>query len=40
MQTEVDAVLDGRVARHTDVARLGCTTRVLTEALRLYPQRG
>jgi cytochrome P450 len=37
MQTEVDAVLDGRVARHTDVARLGCTTRVLTEALRLYP---
>jgi cytochrome P450 len=37
VHTEVDAVLDGRVARHTDVARLDCTTRVLTETLRLYP---
>jgi cytochrome P450 len=37
LQTEVDAVLGGRVAGHDDVARLDYTTRVLTETLRLYP---
>ncbi len=37
VHTEVDTVLNGRVARHEDVARLGYTARVLTEALRLYP---
>ena len=37
LQTEVDAVLGGRVAGYDDVARLDYTTRVLTETLRLYP---
>jgi pentalenene oxygenase len=36
LQTEVDAVLGGRVAGHADVTHLDYTTRVLTETLRLY----
>ncbi|MFI0777116.1 cytochrome P450 [Streptomyces sp. NPDC021212] len=34
---EVDRVLDGRSAQWSDAARLPYTSRVLTEALRLYP---
>jgi cytochrome P450 len=37
LQTEVDAVLGGRIADHDDVVNLDYTARVLTETLRLYP---
>ncbi|WP_212735146.1 cytochrome P450 [Herbidospora galbida] len=34
---EVDAVLDGRTATHTDLPHLKLTGRIVTETLRLYP---
>ncbi|AWS48624.1 cytochrome P450 [Streptosporangium sp. 'caverna'] len=34
---EVDAVLDGRPATHTDLPHLKLTGRIITETLRLYP---
>jgi len=37
LQAEVDTVLDGRIARYTDLPRLDVTARIITEALRLYP---
>ena len=37
LHTEVDTVLAGRVARYDDLPRLDLTTRIITEALRLYP---
>ncbi|QIP84230.1 cytochrome P450 [Streptomyces sp. Tu 2975] len=37
LHTEVDTVLDGAAADHTDLARLDVTGRVITEALRLWP---
>ncbi|MEU5217337.1 cytochrome P450 [Streptomyces sp. NPDC020807] len=37
LHAEVDAVLDGRTADHTDLATLPFTTDVVREVLRLYP---
>ncbi|MFB7257926.1 cytochrome P450 [Streptomyces nojiriensis] len=37
LHAEVDQVLSGRTPAYGDLPRLGYTTRVLTEALRLYP---
>ncbi|MFH7594113.1 cytochrome P450 [Streptomyces racemochromogenes] len=37
LHAEVDSVLDGRCARHTDLPRLDLAGRIVTESLRLYP---
>jgi cytochrome P450 len=37
LHAEVDSVLDGAPATHTDLPRLELTRRIITETLRLYP---
>lgn len=37
LHSEVDEVLDGNPASWDDIPRLGLTTRILTETMRLYP---
>jgi cytochrome P450 len=37
LHTEVDTVLDGRIAEYHDIPKLKLTARVITETLRLYP---
>jgi cytochrome P450 len=37
LHTEVDTVLNGRIAEHHDIPKLVLTSRIITETLRLYP---